>query len=558
MNSNKILPLEARTLPPLDSGRCPVYVRRLPPCKNACPSSEDIRGHFTQIAQSELFGRSLEESLDEGWHIITDKNPFPAVIGRICPHPCENACNRRRRDWPLAIHNLERFIGDHGLERGLQLQRLTDENQPLPVAIVGAGPSGLSCAYQLARRGYKVTVFEATAESGGMLRAGIPTYRLPREVLDAEIYNVTALGVEIRHGVKIGVDFTLEELRGEYGAVYVAVGAHKGISLKVPGSDLPEVLPAQEFLGRVNSGKLRDAGRQVLVIGGGNGAIDAARVALRLGAQVTVAYRRTRFEMPAISSETFEAEQEGIKFEFQMAPLEITGAAGDQSSLVVNFIRTEPGPSDESGRHSPVAVDGSGFSLPADTVIAALGQRPDLTGIEELAAAGGQVLTSPFFETSSPGVFAGGDMLLPGFATAAIGQGCNAARAIDEFLQGRKSRRPYVPAPIDASEMRLDYYQIEPRNDHDVEPVTDRTRDFREVNLRLTLEEAVNEARRCMSCGRCFVCDRCRIYCPWEAISKDMNWPVGFNMFTDYAKCSGCSICAMTCPCHYIQMDYGS
>jgi len=558
MSGNKLLPLEERTLPPFDSGRCPVYVRRLPPCKNACPSSEDIRGHLTQVAQSELFGRSLEESFDEGWHIITDKNPFPAVIGRICPHPCEDACNRRRRDWSVAIHNLERFIGDHGLERGLELRRLTDENQPRPVAIVGAGPSGLSCAYQLARRGYKTTVFEAAGESGGMLRAGIPSYRLPREVLDAEIHNVTALGVEIRHGVRIGVDFTLEELRGEYGAVYVAVGAHKGISLEVQGDDLPGVLPAQEFLSRANSGELHDAGRKVLVIGGGNGAIDAARVALRLGAQVTVAYRRTRFEMPAIPSETLEAEKEGIKFEFQAAPLEITATGADQPALAVNFIRTEPGLPDGSGRHRPVPVEGSGFSVPADTVIAAIGQRSDLSGIEGLADQAGRVRTSPVFETSTPGVFAGGDMLSPGFATAAIGQGRKAAGAIDDFLQGRESRKPFIPAPIDASEMRLDYYRIEPRNDHAVELVEGRTGDFREVNLPLTLEEAVNETHRCMSCGRCFVCDRCRIYCPWEAISKDMTRPIGFNMFTDYAKCSGCSICAMTCPCHYIQMDYGA
>ena len=542
----------------MDSGRCPVYVRRLPPCKHACPSSEDIRGHLTQVALSQLFGRPLEESFDEAWRIITDKNPFPAVIGRICPHPCEDACNRRRKDWPLAIHDMERFIGDHGLERRRRLRRLTDVERPQPVAIAGAGPSGLSCAYQLARRGYPVTVFEAADFAGGMLRAGIPTYRLPRAVLDAEINNVLALGIEIRYGVRIGADVKLDELRRQYGAVYVAVGAHRGISLEIRGDDLPGVWPAQDFLSRANTGELRNAGRRVLVIGGGNGAIDAARAALRLGAEVTVAYRRTRDEMPAIPSEISEAEKEGIRFEFQVQPLQINRSPDDRAALVVDLIRTEPGPMDSSGRHRPVAVEGSGFSASADTVIAALGQRSDLTGIEKLAGAGGRMQVSPFFETPSPGVFAGGDMLSPGFATAAIGQGRRAARAIDDFLQGRASRRPFVPAPVDALEMRLDYYPTERRHDAGAEPVAERIRDFREVNLPLTREEAVSEAGRCMSCGRCFVCDRCRIYCPWEAISKDLTRPVGLNMFTDYAKCSGCSVCAMTCPCHYISMDYGA
>ncbi|MCL4472424.1 MAG: NAD(P)-binding protein [Actinobacteria bacterium] len=568
---NHVRPIDERTLPPMDSGRCPVYVRRIPPCKNACPSSEDIRGHLTTIALSEKFGRGLEQSFDEGWRIITDKNPFPAIIGRICPHPCEDACNRRRRDWPVAIHSLERFLGDHGIEHGLPLELLTEETKGKRVAVVGAGPSGLSCAYQLVRRGYPVTVFEASDMPGGMLRDGIPVYRLPREVIDAEVGKLTDLGVVIRYGVRVGADVTMEALRRDYEAVYVAVGAYKSMTMGIEGENLPGVLPSLEFLRRVNRGELKDAGARVLVIGGGNAAIDAARVAVRLGSEVTIVYRRTRQEMPAIVGEVWEAEQEGVRFEFQTAPIGITaagkgnagpaepapGGAGGQR-LLMKFIRTEPGPPDESGRHRPVAIKGSQFTLEADTIVAAVGQTHDPAGIESILDGNGRVLTSASLSTGNDGIFAGGDMLNPHFATTAIGQGRKAARAIVEYLEGREFRLPYLPKPIEVSEMRLDYYQIMQRNDEGTLPLSERTNDFREVNLPLMRDEAVDESHRCMSCGRCFVCDRCRIYCPWEAISRDMSRPIGFNMFTDYAKCSGCSICSMTCPSHYIQMEYGA
>lgn len=558
MSSDGTFTLEDRRLPPMDSGRCPVYVRRTPPCKDACPSSEDIRGYLTMVSQGELFGRALEESLDEAWQLLADKNPFPAVIGRICPHPCESACNRRRRDWPLAIHDMERFIGDHGIRRGLGLRRLTDEVRAETVAVIGAGPAGLSCAYQLARRGYRVTVYEAAGAAGGMLRTGIPAYRLPRDVLDAEVSRITGLGVEIRYDVAVGADITLAGLRDEHDAVYAAVGAHQGIAPGLPGDDLPGVLQAHEFLGRVNSGALNALSGEVLVIGGGNAAVDAARAALRLGAGATIAYRRSRFEMPAIPAEVAGAESEGVRLELQAAPVAITAAGNGRPALTVDLVRTEPGPPDASGRSRPLPVDGAGFSLPADTVVTALGQETDLTGMEGLAGDDGSVKVSPQFETALPGVFAGGDMLAPGLATTAIGQGRQAARAIDAFLRGEEPRRPFAHPPVGPLEIRLDYYPIEPLNAPDAAAVALRVKDFREVNQPLSQEEAVAESSRCMSCGRCFACDRCRVYCPWEAISRDMGRPVGFNMFTDYAKCSGCSICSMACPCGYIRMDFGA
>ncbi|MBE0429683.1 MAG: FAD-dependent oxidoreductase [Thermoleophilia bacterium] len=562
----KTEPLEERLLNALnDSGKCPNYVRRMPPCKNACPSSEDIRGYLTQIAQAELFGRSREESLDEAWHILTDKNPFPAVHGRVCPHPCENSCNRNARDRPLSINNLERFIGDHGLRRGLRLRRLTDRRSEKKVAVIGAGPSGLSCAYQLARRGYPVTVYEDAGQAGGMLRTGIPHYRLPRDILDAEIENILDLGIETRYGIRAGRDVPLEQLRQEYDAVYAAVGAQAGVRLAIEGEDLPGVYSGVDFLHRVNSGSLREAGGAVIVIGGGNAAIDAARVAMRLGSAATIVYRRSRMEMPAIPEEIREAKRENVGFEFLAAPVRIRAggpepggeAAGEgPHPLEVIFIRMELGEPDESRRRRPVPVSGSEFIMRADTVVAALGQRPDLEGIEGLAGEDGWGAVQATRESAISGVFIGGDVIAQRFATYAVGEGRMAARAIAEYLRGRTYRQPYIPAPVRPGEIQLKYYDRIPRNDHGYLPLEERARSFAEVNLPLPEEDAIAETRRCMSCGLCFVCDRCRIYCCQEAISKDLRRRPGRIMFTDYAKCVGCGTCAEVCPCHYIEMGY--
>ncbi|MDO8735885.1 MAG: FAD-dependent oxidoreductase [Thermoleophilia bacterium] len=583
MSENLLQALQERLLPHLDSGVCPIYVRRMPPCRNACPSSEDIRGHLTRVAQSQLRGRDLEESLDEAWRIIADKNPFPAVIGRICPHPCENACNRRMHDWPLAIHSIERFVGDRGIERGLILHRLAPAGSAnRRVAVIGAGPSGFSCAYQLARRGYSVTVFEAADKPGGMLRRAVPAYRLPPEILEAEIGNILRLGVEVRYGMHLGSEITIEQLRSEHDAVYIAIGAHKSIRLEIDGEDLPGVQSALDFLQQVNEGASPDLhGKKVLVTGGGNAAVDAARCARWLGAEVSLSYRRTRFDMPAIPAEITAAEAEGVQIVPQSIPRHINAddihegadpnagasggisASGDNTNpgnprLRITMMRTEPGEPDSSGRRRPVPVVGSDEHLSADFVIVAIGQKPDLAANQPFATGSVELPHNPVQALSTPGVFAGGDMLGPDFATTAIGHGRKAAAAIHEFLNGLTYREPHVPRPIDAREMKLDYYLHLKRNDQAELPSEERSGDFREVVLPLTAEQALAESRRCLSCGLCLLCDRCRIYCPREAISKDISRPQGLNMFTDYTRCSGCTICSMTCPCHYIEMGFRS
>lgn len=553
----KIPDLEEYVLQSLDRGKCPVYVRRMPPCRAACPSSNDIRGFLTTIAQSETYKekRDYEESVEMAWHVYTDKNPFPAVHGRICPHPCEGPCNRQHKDVAVSINSVERVIGDYGIEHGLALKMLADEKEDKKVAVVGAGPSGLSCAYQLVRRGYPVTVYEAAEKPGGMLRYGIPSYRLPEDVLDAEIQKVLDLGVELKCATRIGRDISWDEIKNNHDAVYVAVGAQQGVKLGCEGDDAADVLTGVDFLDRINRGETVDVGKRVLVVGGGNTAIDAARVARRLGAGVTVLYRRTEDEMPAIKHEVAAAQQEGVTLELLAAPTRIE--AGDSGALEVTCIRMELGEPDASGRRRPVPIEGSEFSATADTVIAAIGQQPDLAPMEEIASEDGWVTANARMETPAQGVFAGGDAVTMDLSTTAVGHGRRAARVMNAYLKGREYREPYVAKPVSHTEMRLDYYKTAPRH-QEVELAPDeRIKGFVEVNKALTPEEAMEEAQRCMSCGLCFACDQCRIYCPSEAITRDLSNPKGSTMFTDYAKCSGCSICMLACPSHYIEMGMG-
>lgn len=577
------------------SWKCPTYVRKLPPCRFECPSSEDIRGYLTQIAQAELFKRDQDESLDEAWRILTDKNPLPAVHGRICPHPCESGCNRKEKDdGAVAINNMERFIGDWGISRGLKFKKLVDTDRKEKIAVIGSGPSGLSCAFQLARRGYRVTIFEAFDKPGGMLRYGIPPYRLPKDVLDAEIQNILDLGIELKCGVKAGKDTPFEQIQKDYDAVYLAAGAHKGSALGVPGEDAANVFTAASYLNRVNSGALVDVGKKVVVVGGGDSAIDAARTSLRvaleekdeetrdmakeathetdsagkaaidsarvahkMGVEVTILYRRTREEMPAIDRDITEAEEEGVRIEYLSAPLEVIRDNGRATAIKCQ--RMELGEPDSSGRRRPVPVEGSEFTVDLTSLIVGIGQKPDLSGeLESLAGESGWVkIDKDTLMTPMKGVFAGGDVLGLGISTRSVGEGRKAALAVDRYLSGKPAKPAKRARVVKEKSLLLSYYPPAPRNEEQSIPAEVAGYGFQELTRTISKEQAIAEANRCMSCGLCFVCDQCRVYCPYEAIERSLKRPQGQVMFTDYTKCVGCHVCAEVCPCGYIEMGMG-
>ncbi|MHC4077214.1 MAG: FAD-dependent oxidoreductase, partial [Planctomycetota bacterium] len=450
----------------------PTQVEKLPPCTSTCPSGHDVRGWLAPIAQREKAGISLEEAKDAAWKIAVDMNPFPSIMGRVCPHPCESGCNRKDKDGAVAINSVERAIGDWGIERGLQLSKL-DVGGPFDekIAVVGAGPAGLSCAYQLARRGYKVTVFEALPESGGMLRYGIPNYRLPREVIDSEVKRITDLGVEIKYDTPIGKEITFDSLREEYDAVFAAIGAHTGRNLRCPGEEGPSVYTGTDFLRAANTGRQVDVGDRVVVIGGGDTAIDAARVSLRYTAdvaqvarrqkaEVKILYRRTRKEMPAIEREIEEALEENIEIEFLAAPAEIL--RDDDGAVVgMKVQRMELGEPDDSGRRRPVPIEGKIDEIEVDTVITAVSQAPDCNTLGAFQDTG-WLNVDDWGKTSIEGVWSGGDNANLGIATTAIGQGRKAALSIHATLRGEEPRSENGQQPILTDRIILDYYESLP------------------------------------------------------------------------------------------------
>jgi len=489
------------------------------PCKIACPAHISVQGYVALIAAGKY-----KEALD----LIREENPFPAVCGRICTHPCETKCTRGQVDEPVSICQLKRFVADEVMPSGNDTPPAPLESKNRKVAVVGSGPGGLTAAYYLALWGYQPTVFEALPVAGGMLAVGIPSYRLPKDILNSEIDFIKSVGVEIKTSTPVGGSLTLDDLKAQgYEAVFIAAGAHKNNPMGVDGEDLEGVVPAVGFLRDANLGTSVKVGDRVAVIGGGNVAIDAARTALRLGArEVTIVYRRSRREMPAAEEEIEEAEEEGVALRYLAAPTRVIGSGGKVSALeCVKMELTEP---DESGRRRPVPVKGSEFKLDVDMVIPAIGQSPDLSflgtnGHIEVGRGSTIKADDVTLETGIPGVFAGGDVVLgPATVIQAIAQGKEAAISIDRYLCGgdlragreRDFREVEVPLEGIERQARARTPKVSPE---------ERKKDFREVAREFDAEAAKAEAERCLACGLCSECYQCVAACQAKAVDHFMK-----------------------------------
>ncbi len=420
------------------------------------------------------------------------------------------------------------------------------------MAVVGGGPGGLSCAYQLARRGYGVTVFEASEKPGGMLLWGIPRYRLPAGVLAGEIQKILDLGVELKCDTRVGKDVSLEDLRAEYQAVFVSIGAHRGLKLRVDGEEAENVFSGVEFLNRVYHGEKIDVGDNVIVVGGGDTAIDAARICRRLGATTTILYRRTVKEMPAIDEEIEQAQEEGVKLEYLAAPVGFNKQGNRITGM--KCIRMELGEPDDSGRRRPVPIEGSDFEIPATAVIPAISQEPDFTGFEALIDGKDWIQVDPRgASTKVPGVYAGGDAVSLALVTTAIGQGRRAAESIDRTFRGQPEPAAGEPPLIQTDRMRLDHYEKADRAPSATLPAEERLAEMEaEVNLPTPREQIIEETRRCMNCGYCFDCEKCWLFCQDQAVDKPMVKGILYSY--KLQNCTGCKKCAEECPCGFIDM----
>jgi len=513
----------------------PVYVHNLPPCNHACPALEDIQGW---LYEAEAGGDGYERA----WRHLVAANPIPAIMGRICYHPCESECNRAQLDEAVGINSVERFLGDEALKRGWDFAKPAAPTGKR-VLVVGSGPSGLSLAYHLTLRGHHVTIREQAKQAGGMMRYGIPAYRLPRDVLDGEIARILSLGVELECDARVeDLEGAIRE--GNFDATFLAVGAHIAKHAEIPGGAASHIIDAVKLLHGLAEDEKPQLGRRVVVYGGGNTALDAARSAKRLGvADPVIVYRRTRERMPAHPSELEEAEAEGIAFRW----LSTIAQAGPGQ------LRIEKMALDATGFPQPT---GEFEDLPADSVVLALGQDADLRlleGVSGIEIEDHVVKVDDQMMTGHAGLFAGGDMV-PSERTAAIaiGHGARAARCIDAWL-----RHEYVPADpprklAGFAEVNPWYYSDAPRRVRPQLEDVRRQSTFEEVVKGLGEDSALFEARRCLSCGNCFSCDNCFGVCPDNAVIKPGADGELYSFDLDY--CKGCGLCAAECPCGAIEM----
>ncbi len=513
--------------------RRPIYLDLLPPCNAGCPAGENIQAWLSHTQA----GRH-----EQAWHQLVADNPLPAIHGRVCYHPCESVCNRADLDSAVSIHSVERFLGDLALEQGWRFD-------PPPVTsgkrvlVVGAGPCGLSAAYHLSRLGHEVEIRDSGEETGGMMRYGIPAYRLPREVLTGELGRIAEMGVRVTCGHTVE-DLVAEREEGAFDAVFVAVGAHLSKRVDIPARDAGRIVDAISFLRSVASGERPVIGRRVAIYGGGNTAMDAARVARRMGAdEALIVYRRTREQMPAHLDEAEDAEREGVRIHWLR-----TITTFDGPELQVELMEL-----DESGYPQPT---GRFETLAADTVILALGQESDTAFLRKVPgveiARDGSVQVSASLQTGSPGVFAGGDMVpSEQTVTVGVGHGKKAARHIDAWLRSAAAVSSPKHELASFDKLHLWYFGDNARRQQPELPPEERIADFGEVVGGLSAEEAVYEAGRCLSCGNCFECDGCLGACPEDAVIKLGE---GHRYRFDYERCTGCGACFEQCPVHAIEM----
>jgi heterodisulfide reductase subunit A-like polyferredoxin len=493
--------------------------RGISPCRAACPLQVNAQGYIALISQGKF---------KEALTLVREKNPLPGICGRVCTHPCEGECPRQNVDEPIAIDLLKRFVADYDREVDFELK--IEQEKENRIAIIGSGPAGLTSAYDLRKMGYKPTIFEALPVAGGMLRVGIPDYRLPKDILRKEISILEDFGIEIKLNTPLGENLTIEELKNNgYEAIFIAVGAHISMKLEIPGEDLKGVYHGVEFLRRVNLGEKVEVGEKVVVVGGGNAAIDAARTVYRLGAkEVTIVYRRSRAEMPANEEEIEEAEKEGIKIFYLAAPTRILGKESKVNQ--VQCIRMRLGEPDASGRRRPIPIEGSEFIIDADMIIPALGQSSDLSFLGShhkfnLVRGRGFEVDPLTLETNLKGIFAGGDTVTgPDTVIEAMAAGRKAAISIDRYLNGEDMRVGREGEGSQESEIEVDTEGVEPKKRTEVAalPVSERKGNFKEVILGFSEEEIIKEAKRCLACGGCSECMQCVEACKAEAVLHDM------------------------------------
>jgi len=509
----------------------PVYVDRLPPCNQACPAGENIQAWLYHAEAG---------AYEEAWRQLMEDNPMPAIHGRVCYHPCETSCNRGQLDEAVSIHAVERFLGDQAIKNGWRVRCAPPTGKR--VLVVGAGPSGLSAAYHLTRMGHAVTIHEAAAKVGGMMRYGIPAYRLPRDIVDEEVARIEAMGVTIRLNTRVeDLDATIKN--GGFHATFLAVGAHLARRIEIPGFDAKRILDASTFLNRMDSPSPYKLGRRVAVYGGGNTAIDVARTAERMGAEPVIIYRRDEAHAPAFKEEVAEAVEEGVRFQWLR-----TIAKADQDKLTIEVMEL-----DEHGNPKPT---GRFETIEADTLILALGQKADTGFLRNVLGIrlsnDGTIEVDERMMTGHPGLFAGGDMV-PGeqSVSMATGHGKQAARHMDAYLRGTQYVKPPSHQPATFDRVNSWYYTDADQSKQPVLALARRRATFEEMVGGLDAGTALLEARRCLSCGNCFECDNCYAVCPDNAVIK---LGTGNRFAINYDYCKGCGLCAQECPCGAIDM----